>query len=663
MKKKLTVFCIYLIILATSLQNLHGEDRFSWDFSECEIQDILFSLSLDSGISITADDTVKGKTDFRFSGDDFDKAFESFLKAARLYVSKKENIWTVSRVQVLRDEKGIHLDASDVKVQTIIEKLAENLLENISHEPFGNNEISVHLESPDTGALLKSLVKFLPGFVLEEKEDGFHFGKESSRKEKEGTSDFSVKVSDSGNIKIEIKSGMFSKVCEQLFEKMGKSFCFIGNADVKACRTVFESDSFINALKLLCNQNNFDYRETDGIFYVFPREEKKNSLVYETRKWTFFPLKYSGTEKIISAFSARFRNIETSFTGSSQGFWANVSPSEKKEVEAFILQTDIQKKTFLIKLNFIQADEFMKRLPPSIDKSAVTEADGNSCLYFSGTEDAYKKILSELELCDRPQKRLKYDLLIIQYDDSDDNQWSSGLKVKSIQKGDRAGFTAQLGSVMGLNLNVLTALGMDFAASLQASLSQNKSRVFADTTLYGIAGKEINFTNTNTYRYRDNNLDPDTGKPVYSGVTREIISGLKLEIKPWVGEDGMITTQVKASVTRRGTDTSSVTGNPPPTSEKVVTTEVCGKSGEPVILSGLVQNNDTDEVVRTPVLSKIPLLGKLFKTEKHISEKTQMVIYLVPFLESEESETTKDKFDKEWADSRKERLCRILNLN
>ena len=158
-------------------------------------------------------------------------------------------------------------------------------------------------------------------------------------------------------------------------------------------------------------------------------------------------------------------------------------------------------------------------------------------------------------------------------------------------------------------------------------------------------------------------MDPETGKPVYSGVTREIISGLKLEILGWATEDGKITSTVTASVTRRGVDSSSITGNPPPTTEKTVTTEVVGKSGEPVVLSGLIQNSETEEELRTPVLSKIPLIGNLFKSRKKTKEKTQMVMYLVPVLENEQKSKCDDIYDLEWVKFRKEELCRIMNSN
>jgi len=127
-----------------------------------------------------------------------------------------------------------------------------------------------------------------------------------------------------------------------------------------------------------------------------------------------------------------------------------------------------------------------------------------------------------------------------------------------------------------------------------------------------------------------------TGKPIYSGVTREIVSGLKLDVTGWVSGDGMITSKVTASVSRQGVDVSAKTGNPPPTSEKIITTEVRGKSGEPVVLSGLVQDETMLAEERTPLVSKVPIFGWLFKSHKKTNERTELIIYLVPHCEQHE---------------------------
>ena len=110
----------------------------------------------------------------------------------------------------------------------------------------------------------------------------------------------------------------------------------------------------------------------------------------------------------------------------------------------------------------------------------------------------------------------------------------------------------------------------------------------------------------------------------------------------------MITTKVTASVSRQGADTSSTTGNPPPTSEKVITTEVLCKSGEPIVLSGLVQNESSFIEQRTPGLGKIPGLGWAFKGRKETEEKTELVIYLVPHWEKGGEEIQVAETDREF---------------
>ncbi|HOS31376.1 MAG TPA: hypothetical protein PLR39_11235, partial [Treponemataceae bacterium] len=75
----------------------------------------------------------------------------------------------------------------------------------------------------------------------------------------------------------------------------------------------------------------------------------------------------------------------------------------------------------------------------------------------------------------------------------------------------------------------------------------------------------------------------------------------------------------------------------PPTYEKIVTTQVRSRSGESVVLSGLVQDDDVLVQERMPLLSKIPLLGHLFTSKVKTNERTEMVIYLIPHTEDESS--------------------------
>ncbi|MDR3284984.1 MAG: type II and III secretion system protein, partial [Treponema sp.] len=288
-----------------------------------------------------------------------------------------------------------------------------------------------------------------------------------------------------------------------------------------------------------------------------------------------------------------------------------------------------------VTLRYLSAADFTANLPPGIRSSLIMKSGNANSFYYTGPEESYNRLLAALPEIDKPARQIRYDLLIIQFQETKDSTWKSGLSASNVAMGDRTGAAAQLGSVLSLNFDVVTAFGLTFAASLQSAVSENKASVFADTTLHGVSGEKISFRNTNTYRYRDNNLDPETGKPVYTGVTREIASGLTLDITGTVSGDGMITSKVTASVSRQGADVSKTTGNPPPTSEKSITTEVRSRSGDPVILSGLVQNDESATGERAPFLSKIPLIGNLFAAKTTATERTEMIIYLLPNAETE----------------------------
>ena len=84
--RSLCCMLVWCVVICTSVfadaKKSAAGNVYSWDFSDCLIRDILYVVSLDTGISIVSDDTVSGKADFRFTGKDFETAFDSFLMFA-----------------------------------------------------------------------------------------------------------------------------------------------------------------------------------------------------------------------------------------------------------------------------------------------------------------------------------------------------------------------------------------------------------------------------------------------------------------------------------------------------------------------------------------------------------------------------------------------------
>ena len=675
LKKGLMMTFVTFVVCYFAVAQTTG---YSWDFSDCEIKDILFAVSVDTGISIVPDDTVSGKGDLKFAGGDFDLAFEAFLRANRLFVRKEGSVWTVSRISVVEENGCFSLEAYDLLPVQIVEKLSEVMENVVTFDSLPAQRISVHFKGVGENVLLESLAKRFGSYSVEQNSSGYHFVKNNEVRRTESFSGIArIECVGDGGFSVDVEDCRFSVVLNQLFSLVEhinpsdvsdllkntpckKNFCLLSDADMKIQRSVFVGLDFEDTLTLLCAQCGFDFVAENGIYYIFSNPDTRVELVNGKRRWRKYTLQFTKSQDFFSFIFKRIGKLEVIALPDEFSFLCLTSDKEALTLKDLISEADLKQQIFVVNLKYLRPADFLEHLPPSVERSSLFMADDSAQLYFKGTEAAYENLCAQLEVCDRPVKRISYDLLILQYDENSQNNWTSSFGAKRLNIGDRNNISAVLSSVLCFNLNVITSFGLGFAAELQASIEESKTRVYADTTLHGVSGREIHFQNTNTFRYRDNNVDPQTGTPIYSGVTREIASGIKIDVVGWVSGDGMITSKVTASVSRRGNDTSASTGNPPPTSEKLVTTEVCGKSGEPVILSGLVQTAESDQQKRTPLFSRIPVIGNLFKSSQKTKENMQMVIYLVPHTEDAVVSIYEKKYDSEWAKANIERAIDLL---
>ncbi|WP_294429791.1 type II secretion system protein GspD [uncultured Treponema sp.] len=630
-RKGLGVWAVIFVLAFLPCTKLHCEE--AYEFVDKDIHEILYALSLYTGISISADDTVSGKADFRCTGENFSESFDAFLLQSRLYVERGENRWTVSRILIQRNNDLYSLDAFDVSPMQLFEKCAISTGLCVTYDSLPSVKVSLHTGFCSTEELLKRITGLCMGFSLEKEGEGaFHVARNSSSVNPGGNAGKVSLIEKDGIWYVDVQNSSMSLVAERLFAQAKKQFCYALTNESKIMRSSFKASSFDEALSLLCMQADAQFSVRDGLYFILPCRNK-NQLSQLGKEWKGVKLKFLKNTACISLIAKRFPEIECILLDDGMGFIFLADEEKALEVMKFVSEIDVKEKMRFVQLKYIRTEDFMAHIPPFLEKASISDTGHGDSFFFSGSDSAYERLLEELPLIDKPVSRVRYDLLIMQYQTTSGREWTPKFKAGRAKMGDKTDGAVQLGSVLNLNLDVIGAFGLKFAGELQTAISESKAKVYADTTLNGVSGKAINFQNTNTYRYRDNNLNPETGEPIYSGITKEIISGLKLEVCGTVTGDGMITSRITASVSRQGTDLSTTTGNPPPTSEKVVTTEVRAKSGEPVVLSGLVQEEETENISRVPFFSRIPFVGNLFKASEKSVEKTELVIYLLPSAE------------------------------
>jgi len=629
---------LLVLIFFLAVINIFGQAGgiISFDFVDQEIREVIFAFSAFAGISIIGDDTVSGRVSFQYIGTDFEQAFDSFLMTNRLFVDRTPEVWIVSRIRILVSEEEIIIDSYDALPSQLIDRLTRRTNTTILQDMLPTTRLTLHLQTETAEEAVELIMMPFPDFTVESGENFILISRAPADPflGAFGAPGIINIREEYGIYEIDIERALLSEVLDQLFEIAGHEYISFIRSDQMVERARFSGLPFHETVALILEQSGGEFRVIGGFHYFFPRDQA--AIITERRNegkiWHRFVTRYLLANEALPLIQNRFSDLQVMTLPNNNAFLALVNDITSIDINQYIEIIDVPQSSQPLRLRYIRTQDLFRSLPPTVRRDDLVDTGDGNTFFFTGSADRKAMFIRELEIIDRPLPRIRYDLFIIQVQDGVNLNWSASAELNTIRPGGRTMLTGQLGNLFNLNFDVITIFGYHFAARLNASITNNQARVFADTTLFGLSGQDIRFQNTSTFRYRDSNIDPETGRPIFSGVTREIISGLILEVSGWVSGDGMITTTVTASVSSRGGDASNGVA-PPPTTEKVLTTHVRARSGEPIILSGLRQNDSTTIDQRVPFISRIPVLGWFFRSLNNTNENTQMIIYLVPHVD------------------------------
>ena len=106
---------------------------------------------------------------------------------------------------------------------------------------------------------------------------------------------------------------------------------------------------------------------------------------------------------------------------------------------------------------------------------------------------------------------------------------------------------------------------------------------------------------------------------------------LKLEVTPQITPEGNVIMDVEINKDSVG----AVFNGTPSINTKSVQTQVLVENGGTVVIGGIFELNEREDVSKVPWLGDVPYLGNLFKTRTKSNSKTEMLIFLTPKVISE----------------------------
>lgn len=169
--------------------------------------------------------------------------------------------------------------------------------------------------------------------------------------------------------------------------------------------------------------------------------------------------------------------------------------------------------------------------------------------------------------------------------------------------------------------------------SLNYLINNGKGRVLASPKVMVTNGKTSTIDLTTDYvkSVKREYSETTSSLSAITNVTYEIGSdmGIQVEITPFISPEGYVVMNLTPEYSTRagGTDDYTLLSR-----RSLELENVRVKDGETLVLAGLIQENETNEVTKMPILGDLPLVGSFFRSTSNIMTKEELVILITPHI-------------------------------
>lgn len=251
--------------------------------------------------------------------------------------------------------------------------------------------------------------------------------------------------------------------------------------------------------------------------------------------------------------------------------------------------------------------------------------EGNRLIMVGDSADI-RLATEQLELLDAKQMMVTIEFMLIEYFHENDFEW--GIDITQGTTGNFKGINytpSAQGGDLSFGFNAVTKLAPSFQLNVRALVSEDRAKIMTNPHLVAESGTEAHLSIKDR---RTVTLETAT----INGITttlQNIEAGIEMIITPVPTHDSLIHLSIDGTVSEFLPFSSAGEFL---IEENRINTSVDVRHGETLILGGLIleETNDLDGGV--PILKDIPLLGRLFKKKRKVTNYVERVMYITPYL-------------------------------
>jgi MSHA biogenesis protein MshL len=220
--------------------------------------------------------------------------------------------------------------------------------------------------------------------------------------------------------------------------------------------------------------------------------------------------------------------------------------------------------------------------------------------------------------------------------------------------------TNVLGGAFALAVNAT-----NFSAYIELLATQGKTHVLSSPRVSTINNQKA-VIKAGTDEFFVTGVSSNTVVGTASATNRDVtltpfFSGVALDVTPQISSDGQVLLHIHPTISDvtekvKNLTVAGVTDSLPLALSQVRESDsvVKVKSGQVIVIGGLMRTTKTDQNYKTPLLGDIPLLGNLFKSQQHSEVRSELVILLRPLVVGN---------DEDWQKLAKEALDRAAAMD
>ncbi|WAF94432.1 GspD family T2SS secretin variant ExeD [Aeromonas sp. BC14] len=170
-------------------------------------------------------------------------------------------------------------------------------------------------------------------------------------------------------------------------------------------------------------------------------------------------------------------------------------------------------------------------------------------------------------------------------------------------------------------------------AALVTALSTNtKNDILSTPSIVTMDNKEASFNVGQEVPVQSGSQSSTTSDQVFNTIERKTV-GTKLVVTPQINEGDSVLLNIEQEVSSVAQTQAPGTSTLGPTFDtRTIKNAVLVKSGETVVLGGLMDEKTQEKVSKVPLLGDIPVLGYLFRSTSNSTSKRNLMVFIRPTI-------------------------------